>query len=49
MEKKLKLMIEHIENHLGSFCDCRLCDAHQNGTFLDGLTEALKLIPKRNK
>jgi len=53
MEKKLKIMIQHIidnmDDNSGEECKCRLCAMHEQGTFLDGLREALSLIPKRIK
>ena len=50
MKNKLEIMIEHIANNSGmEECDCYLCACQENATFLDGLREALKLIPKRRK
>lgn len=53
MKNKLEVMIKHIienmDDNSGEECKCRLCAMYEQGTFLDGLREALSLIPKRIK
>ncbi len=39
-------MINHIADNYGMNCECRLCAYEENGTFLEGLVEALKLIKR---
>lgn len=46
MKKKLEIMIQHIIDSEED-CNCYLCANQENATFIDGLKEALKLIPKR--